>query len=448
MSPTRPRSRVHGIVLILLMGFFLVSASQAVLRIEISGGVEGALPIAILPFKARAERPAADSPSKTEIARIIRADLARSGRFEVIPSEQWPSRPDMDAQVDFAKWRQAGIESLVIGQLRPAAEGPGYRIRYRLLDTFSRSELEAFELTVPAEQFRQAAHRISDRVYETLIGEPGAFNTRIAYVKVVQQSEGTRRFTLSVADSDGHNPRPVLESNHPILSPAWSPDGKRLAYVSYENRRPEVFVHTLASGKRRAVAAHPGINGAPAWSPDGERLALVLSKDGSPDIYLLDLETDRLQRLTDARTIETEPAWHPEGEHLYFTSDRSGQPQIYRIPRRGGAVERITFTGGYNVSPDISTRNEMALVRGEGDRFRILIHDLDTRLTRVISQGTLEESPSFAPNGRMLIYAGQAAEDGVLFVASADGRARHRLVLDAGSVREPAWSPYPANGKP
>ncbi len=421
-----------------LLALLLGPSARAALTIEITEGVEGALPIAVVPFAWEGS-----GPAPADIAEIVSADLHRSGRFKPTPRSALAGRrPHEGREVDFQAWRAEGVESLVVGKVRP--RGPGaFAVQFQLFDVPRGKQLAGYSIPATSEQLRAVAHQISDIVYERLIGEPGAFNTHIAYVTAQPEQTAGKRYHLMVADSDGHDPRTVVSSEEPLMSPAWSPDGERLAYVSFEVGRPQVFVQRLRTGERRKVAAFEGINGAPAWSPDGRRLALTLSRDGDPEIYLLEVASGNLRRLTRSTAIDTEPVWNPDGQSIVFTSDRGGSPQLYRMPVLGGRPERLTFEGGYNAraafSPD---GRELAMVHGQGGQYRIAVMELETGLLRVLTDGRLDESPSFAPNGSMVLYASAAGQRGVLRVVSVDGRVRQRLAAEEGDVREPAWSPF------
>jgi TolB protein len=410
--------------------------ARAVLTIEITQGAQGALPIAVVPFAWEGL-----GALPEDVAGVIAADLHRSGRFSPLPTRDMLSRPQEPGQIQFKDWRILGMDSLVIGRMRQVGET--YEIRFHLFDVLRQSQLTGLTFRADREGLRRVAHQIADVIYETLLGEPGAFATRIAYITEVSTGETSRRYTLEVADSDGHNPRPVLVSTQPLMSPAWSPDGGRLAYVSFESGAPTIYVQNVNSGAREAVSSQRGLNGAPAWSPDGRRLALVLSKDGSPSIYVLDLDSRNLQQLTRGFSIDTEPAWSLDGRTIYFTSDRGGKPQIYRVPTSGGQIERVSFEGDYNARAAMSPNGRhLAMVNSSGRGFNIGAVDLTNGALQVLTQGGRDESPSFAPNGSMIIYATREGARGFLSVVSIDGRVRQRLVYEGGQAREPAWSPY------
>ncbi len=408
------------------------------LEIEITQGVEGALPIAVVPFPYTGK----GNPPAQDVAAVITADLGRSGRFRTLPLKDMLARPSRADRVDFRDWRAVNVENLVIGEVLP--NGPsGFMVKFRLYDVFRGEQITGFSLPTTQHDLRSTAHQIADMIYEELIGQRGAFNTRIAYITSIRDRKGKETVHLRVADADGYNPQTIVSSRDPLVSPAWSPDGRRLAYVSFEKGRPSIWVQEVFSGKRRKLTSFKGINGAPAWSPDGRYLALTLSKDGNPDIYIMDVRRRSLRPLTRHWAIDTEPAWSPDGKYIVFTSDRGGSPQIYRMPASGGKAERITFEGGYNARASYAPdgRYLTLVTRVNGD-YRIGMLDTSSGDLQVMSRGKLDESPSFAPNGSMIIYAGRDRGKGVLAAVSTDGRVRQRLALQAGDVREPAWSPY------
>ncbi len=424
-----------------LLSLLLVGLSSPVLAdltIEIVGGQEGAQPIAVVPFGA----PEGVGRTMEDLAQVIAADLARTGRFKPLPRQDMPATPQTVEAVDLRDWRVMAMNNLVVGQINRRPDGL-YQVDFALMDVYSGEQLANMSLPSSPTELRYTAHRIADIIYERLTGAPGAFTSRLAYVTSEWGVEG-QRVTLRVADADGHNPQTIVSSKEPLMSPAWSPDGRRLAYVSFENRQTAVFVQELATGRRERVASFPGINSSPAWSPDGNRLALTLSRDGNPEIYILDLNSRATTRLTNSPGIDTEPAWSPDGGEIYFTSGRGGDPQIYRMPAQGGEATRVTFERDYNgrssLSPD---GRSLVLVTRVNGQFRVALMDLATRSTRLLSRGGLDESPSFAPNGSMVIYATQNNGRGVLSVVSTDGKVGQRLSQDASEVREPAWSPPP-----
>lgn len=422
---------------VLALAAVTVAQAADVLEIQITRGVESALPIAIVPF---AVEPTGPQPPQ-DVAAIVSADLARSGLFAPVPERNLVSRPREASEVNFLDWRLLGVDSLLIGQV--LASGPGaYDVRFQLFDVLRGQPLAAYSVPATDKTLRLAAHHISDIVYEKLTGDKGAFATRIAYITASGASD-SRLYELHVADSDGYDPQTILSTSQPLMSPAWSPNGEKLAYVSFEQGRAMVYRQAISTGQRELVASYPGLNTAPAWSPDGTRLALTLSKDGNPEIYLLDLRSKALQRVTNNLAIDTEPDWGPDGRSLVFTSDRGGQPQIYRIGISGGRPERLTFEGSYNACPRLSPDGRMlAMLHRGGDGYYIAVQDLASGSLRVLTDTRLDESPSFAPNGSMIIYATEAGGKGVLAAVSVDGRVSQRLASHEGDVREPAWSPF------
>ncbi|MCP4041008.1 MAG: Tol-Pal system beta propeller repeat protein TolB [Gammaproteobacteria bacterium] len=423
---------------LLLTLLLLHGNAHAVLTIKITQGSEGALPIAVVPFGGMQT---SRTPSG-DVASIIANDLRRTGLFSPLPENDLPGRPHDGSQVDFRDWRRLGTENLVVGKVMVKPDG-SYQIQFQLFDVFKGKQITGYSIPTGSGDLRRTAHQISDIIYEQLTGEKGAFTTRVAYVTETVARDGKKRYALQIAESDGFNSHGVLESTQPILSPAWAPDGKKLAYVSFEGKRPAIYIQNIFLGTREKVSSFAGLNGAPAWSPDGMRMALTLSKDGNPEIYVLDLRTRALTRLTRNPAIDTEPAWTPDGKTLVFTSDRGGKPQIYRIASQGGKARRLTFEGDYNARASISPDGkEMVMVHGGRNIFRIALMNLETRSLRALTDGRLDESPSFAPNGAMVIYASSDARGGALAAVSVDGRVHQRLSIQHAQVREPAWSPF------
>lgn len=428
--------RIAGLLFFLL---WAIQAAAAPLTIEITEGAEGALPIAVVPFGWQGP---GGSDIGTTLAEIVRSDLQRSGRFNTLPVKDMLARPQSDADVEFRDWKVLGMDNLVVGHVRPNGQD-GYLVRFQLFDVFKGEQLTGYNFPTTRRDLRSTAHKIADIIYEKLTGQPGAFDTRIAYVVSSRLADGSQEVSLKVADADGFDPQTIVTSSEPLMSPAWAPDGRRLAYVSFEQKKASVYVQEVFTGRRMKVASFKGINGAPAWSPDGRKLALTLSKDGNPDIYVLNLNRNTLTRLTDHYAIDTEPAWSPDGGSVVFTSDRGGQPQIYRVSAFGGKASRVTFEGPYNARPSFSPDGEsLTMVTRQGGDYRIAVLDLRNNGLQVLSDGRLDESPSFAPNGSMIIYATKINGKGELAAVSVDGRIRQRLALQEGDVREPVWSPY------
>ncbi|WP_330946679.1 Tol-Pal system beta propeller repeat protein TolB [Thermomonas sp. LB-4] len=422
------------LVPLLLLPACTVLAQSRSLEIDIVGGNAAALPITVVPFGG--------SCGDTDVGGVVRADLGRSGQFRSPDPASLPERPTQGSEVAYPTWRMLKQDYLLIGRCVPG--GGGYRTEYELFDVAKQERLLGFALTAPAGAMRDVAHQIADAVYEKILGVPGAFWTRIAYVTASGLGRSTR-YALVVADADGYNPRTVVNSTEPLLSPSWSPDGRKLAYVSFEGGNSGIWIQDIATGSRDKVTSFRGINGAPAFSPDGSRLAMTLSKGGNPDIYVMDLGSKHLTQLTNHFGIDTEPTWSHDGASLYFTSDRGGRPQIYQMPASGGSATRVSFDGSYNASPSVSfDGKKLATAQGAGNTYRIALMDRSTGGARwsMLSPGSLDESPSFAPNGAMLLYAAREGRRGVLYAVSADGRVRQRLSLGDGDVREPAWSPY------
>jgi TolB protein len=432
--------KLHRCMIALFVLAGLSSAANAQLVVEITRGQANAVPIAVVPFGW----PEGSTAAPLDVAQIVAADLARSGRFVPLDRRDMIERPTTGSEIRFQDWRYLRSDYIAVGRMIPQGAGQ-YRVEFELHNVLNEQRLLAESLTATDASLRAAAHRIADRIFEQLTGVPGAFSTRIAFINV----EGTpedRRYQLIVADADGENQQVVATSREPLMSPAWSPDGQSLAYVSFEDRNSAIYVQTLRTGERRRISARAGINGAPAWSPDGRRMALTLSrKDGDVDVYVLDLATQVLTRMTFDPGIDTEPAWSPDAKRLYVTSDRAGAPQIYEIDVADPSKpRRVTFEGTYNararVSPD---GKQLAVVHLDRGNYRIAVVDLESRGVRVLTNGSQDESPSFAPNGATLIYATQDRGRGLLATVSVDGSVTQRLSAQRGDVREPVWSPFP-----
>jgi TolB protein len=401
--------------------------SQAQLSIEITGAGANRIPVAVADF-------AGERVVSQALTSVIRADLDRSGLFRMVDAGTQPVDDGLPAYGD---WKGRGADALVGGAVAGAGEGR-YETRFRLHDVQKQVVLGGFGVPHAGGQIRTTAHRIADYVYEKLTGEPGIFSTRIAYVV---KSRG--RYELQIADADGGNAQTALASPEPIISPNWSPDGNKLAYVSFERKKPIIYVHDLVTGRRHVAANFKGSNSAPAWSPDGKRLAVVLTKDGNSQLYVVNADGSGVSRLASSSGIDTEPRYSPDGQWIYFTSDRGGSPQIYRIAAAGGDAQRVTFEGSYNVTPRPSPDGRaLAYITRNGGRFQLATMDLATRQTQILTDSAKDESPSYAPNSRMILYATEVGGRGVLAAVSADGRVKQRLSVQAADVREPSWSPY------
>lgn len=400
---------------------------QAAMEIQIIGGAANKIPVALVPFQGPGDQP---RPALTE---LIGNDLLRSGQFKLVDIGAGP-QPAEPAQVNYKQWKNKGAEALSIGQV-VSLPGGRFEVRFRLLDVVRQVQLAGYSYDAGADQWRATAHRIADVIYEKLTGLRGAFSSRIAYV----QKRG-KVFELKVADADGANPRSVVRSMEPLISPVFSPNGGKLAYVSFEDKKPVVYVQNLADGSRRAVAAFKGSNSAPAWSPDGSHLAVTLTRDNTSQIYLIGADGSGVTRLTQGSDISTEPVFSPDGKWIYFSSDRGGTPQIYKLPADGGEAKRVTFEGNYNVSPALSPDGKlMAYIRREGGRFQVAVMELESGQSRVLTDSAHDESPSFSPNGQMILYATVLGSKGILGTVSIDGRIRARLSEEGADAREPAW---------
>jgi len=434
-APVNAAGRLAAVLALLALA---PAAARAELQIEITSGVRDPVPIAVVPFAS-----AAAGGDAVDVAEVVQHDLEGSGRFRALPRARMPATPSRAEQVDMLSWKGVGSDYLVVGRVA-ALDGGNLAVDFDLVNTLTGERLARQRFAGAPGAVRNAAHRVSDVVYQKILGIRGAFATRVAYVNVDGEA-AAKRYQLIVADADGVNAHLILESRFPIMSPAWSPDGLWLAYVSFESKHSAVYVQRVRSGERRQVSARAGVNAAPAWSPDGRKLALTLGgSNGNPDIYVLDLTTQELTRITDDPAIDTEPEWAPNGGSLYFTSDRAGSPQIYQTELRPGThPKRITFGANYNarprVSPDGSQLAMVTLVNGD---YRVAVQDLASGAVRVLSHGRLDESPSFAPNGATLIYSEREHERGVLATVSTDGLTGLRLKPAAGEAQEPAWGPF------
>jgi len=442
-------------VVVLFSVLIPVHSAFALLNLELTQGVSGAVPIAVVPFAEVGIPP-------QHVAEIVNNDLQHSGRFRAYNQRALAMHPSQLDQVSFSYFQKLGTDNIVIGHVQ-ALGGDRYQVSFQLLDAFKarattdrqhqgqnlaqnkQAVVLSQQFVVSATQLRQVAHHISDLIYEKILGVRGVFSTRLAYVVVKCSPAGPARYTLEVADEDGYNPRLLLSSNDPIMSPSWAPNSKQIAYVSFENRRAAIYIQDVASGKRRLVSQLPGINGAPAWSPDGRKLALVLSKGEAPNIYVLDIGSRQLKAITHDYYINTEPAWSPDGRMLIFTSTRSGGPQIYQYNFQTQAVSRLTYDGNYNARGGITADGQrLVTIHKDGDAFSIALFDLNTGAMRMLTPaGTHDSSsPSVAPNGSMVLYDTVYQGRNMLAMVSTDGRVQLRLPARDGEAQDPAWSPF------
>jgi TolB protein len=430
-----PWAMWHAICASVLVWMFAASA-HAALELEISGGSAIQIPVAILPLTEPA-----NVQGSSRLHEIISNDLKSSGMFRIINTSGMPTLPTTVDQVKYTDWTALKAQGLSLGEVQLA--NGNLKVSIKVVDVLRQSVLLQSTYTVSPTQYRHVAHLIADQIYEKFTGQPGAFATRIAYVTKVG-----KRFTLQIADYDGFNAQTLVSSNEPIISPSWSPDGTKMAYVSFEKKKPIVFVQSLYTGERKVVANFKGNNSAPAWAPDGNKLAVVLTYGANSQIYTISADGSNLQQVTKSSSIDTEPVFSPDGQSIYFSSDRGGKPQIYKVPSSGGSASRVTFEGSYNVSPRFSPDGKyLTYIRNDGGSFKVAVQDLGSGAVKVLSTGSLDESPSFAPNARTIMYATRVGGKGTLATVTVDGLVRQRLSEAGGDIREPAWGPASAAPK-
>lgn len=431
--------KIFGLISVLIISLFSFSA-HAILSMELTRGVAGAIPIAIVTFANQGGLP-------QNISNIVSTDLSNSGRFKVFGGNSLSQFPTEASKVSAEYFRKLGTDNVVVGYVTPQGNDR-YQVNFQLLDMFRGSGAASIVLdkkfTVSGNELRGLSHHISDLIYEQITGTRGIFSTRMAYVLVQHYQNAPTRYVLEVADQDGYNPRPLLNSPEPIMSPSWSPNGRQIAYVSFENKTAKIYLQDISNGGRRLVSAYPGINGAPAWSPDGQKLALVLSKSGSPNIYIMNIANGSLTQVTNDFSINTEPAFAPDGKSLLFTSTRSGGPQIYQANLANKSTTRLTYDGNYNARASfMSDGKNISMIHRVGDNFNIAVLDLDSGNMRVLNSMVGDSSsPSVAPNGSMILYDTIDSGHNVLAMVSSDGRIQLRMPARLGEAQDPAWSPY------
>lgn len=423
---------------IFLLCLLIASPCYAALNLELTRGVNNAIPIAIVPFGGQET-----DESSTKITTIIKNDLKNSGRFTVLPENKMPNQPHTASAVNAADWRQASVDNVVAGEVIQT-DSSNNKVNFALMDVVKNQSATLLKKTfdnIEKKDFRRLAHHISDLIYETLIGEKGPFSSRIAYI-LTQHTEGMpNRYSLEIADADGYNPRSILTSSQPIMSPAWSHDGRKIAYVSFENHESQIYIGNIANGERQPVSSFSGINGAPAWSPDDRQLALVLSKSGSPKIYILNLATKSLRQITQGSSIDTEPNWSPKGNAILFTSDRGGGPQLYKISLGTHKIERVTYDGRYNARGSFSPDGKrIVMIHGDGGGYNIAVQDVATGTLESLTKSGNDASPTFSRGGTMVLYETRSGNKRTLGMISSDGRVKLTLPAREGEVQDPAWS--------
>lgn len=440
----------HKLIFFLFI-LFIQRPADAALDLMLTQGVSGAVPIAVVPFGGQENT---DQSQPNNIAAVINNDLQNSGRFQPMANSNMPGTPHVAADVDYSVWQKLKTDDLVIGQVHDQGDGT-YQVNFQLLDVYkgqnnsapggANNVLAAQQFIVPASQLRHLAHHISDIVYQTLTGQRGIFSTKIAYVLVQRNPDEPAQYSLEIADADGYNPQAILRSSEPIMSPSWSHSGKQIAYVSFENHHAQVIISNIASGARSLVSRYSGINGAPAWSPDDQQMALALSRgDGNPKIYIMNLATKQLRQITSGPGIDTEPDFSADGQSLLFTSDRGGHPQVYQVTLASNQVQRISFNGVYNARPSLSADGQKIVMihQDEGGGFNIGVQDIQSGAYNILTNSGNDSSPSFSPNGAMVLYASKLGNEGVLGLVSTDNSVKLRIPANEGDVQDPAWSPF------
>lgn len=427
-----------GFCLIILSVF--APSAFAVLNIELTQGIASAIPIAVVPFTQD------DPAASTDVTTVIHNDLANSGQFNVLANSAINQYPQAVSNVDMKYWQTKNVNDLVVGSVKSLGGGQ-YKVSFSLISLFDQAPnnvLLTQDFIVNQRELRRVSHHISDLIYQQLTGVRGIFSTRLAYVLVQRDNAHPPKYMLMVSDEDGYNPQPILVSSQPIMSPAWSPDGQQISYVSFESYLPQIYVSNVASGQRRLITSFSGINGAPEWSPDGKQLAVALSRGGvNPNIYTLNLASGKLQQITNDWSINTEPSWSKDGQTIVFTSDRGGSPQIYQINLSTKATERLSFDGNYNASAALTPDGQsLVLLNRQSGQFNVALLNLQTNSLKLLTNGGLNQSPSLAPNGKMVVYASKAGSKNLLAMVSVDGTVNMRLPDQQGDVQEPAWSPF------